>query len=255
MSNRTSRRNSNKNEMNKDQVNHTMPVLEKPAPIPTSNPNDVLESEVEAPDHYIIRSSEANKKPKDEFSFFRRLLSIPLIRDGSSMVQYYANKTSLSRYALTKAESTFQYALSVVSPYAEKYKPQLLKADHLGCQSLDLVQVKLPIVTQSSTDILTTVKESPHKVYSDLKGGITHAASIPVARTTHCLQNLVDYYLPPVVSDKKKEEEGPMTTKKGIKTDKAKKDGHDDDNNDISLILLANEVKDRLVSRFHHIAA
>ncbi|KAI7901391.1 uncharacterized protein BX663DRAFT_514303 [Cokeromyces recurvatus] len=252
MTKKTNSRNNNVNELNKDETNHTLPVLEKAAPIPTSNPNDVLENDVEVPDHSVVQPSEANKKP-DEFSFFKRLMSLPLIRDGSSMVQYYANKNTLSRYALDRLESSFTYAVTMVSPYTEKYKTQLLKVDHLGCQSLDLVQNKLPIVTQTSTEILTTVKESPHKVYTEIKDGISHAASIPVTRTTHCLQTLIDYYLPPINKDENNKVEGDAATKKGKKGKKEEED-HDDERN-VSLTLLANEVKDRLLSRFNYIAA
>jgi hypothetical protein len=137
------------------------------------------------------------------------------------MVQQYANQNSISRFAMNKAESTIKLAASIASPYAEKYKPQLLKADQMGCQSLDLVETKFPVVKQQPKEILSTVKESPQKVY----GKITYAASIPVTRTTDGLQNLVNKYLPPVEKEKE------------VKKDEAK------------LLSLANEVRERLAYR------
>ncbi|KAI8643901.1 hypothetical protein BD408DRAFT_414072 [Parasitella parasitica] len=205
----------------------------------TSNPNDVLESEVLVPDNTIIEAEEANKKPL-EFSFFKRVLAIPIIRDGSSMVQYYANQSSISRFALNKAESTIKLAASIASPYAEKYKPHLLKADQLVCQSLDLVETKFPVVTQPPKEFLTSVKESPHKVYQDVKGKITYAALIPVTRTTQGLQQLVDKYLPAAdaaVNDPKQQQQ----TKD--------RSAHDGNYEEVKLLSLANEVKDRLTHR------
>ncbi|CAO0799396.1 unnamed protein product [Mucor circinelloides] len=233
MSKKTTRR-SNGN------ANNKLPVLEEPKPIPTSNPLDALAREVEVPDNTIIEADEANKKPL-EFSFFNRVLSIPLIRDGSSMVQHYANQSSISRFALNKAESTIKMAASIASPYAEKYKPHLLKADQMGCQSLDLVETKFPVVTQHPKEILTTVKESPQKVFEDVKGKISYAASIPVTRTTHGLQQLVDKYLP-ATND---EQNSTATTQQQTK-DRNVNDGN---HKEVKLLSLANEVKDRLTYR------
>jgi hypothetical protein len=174
-----------------------------------------------------------------EFSFFNRVLSIPIIRDGSSMVQHYANQNSISRFALNKAETTIKLAASIASPYAEKYKPHLLKADQVGCQSLDLVETKFPVVTQPPKEILTSVKESPQKVYKDVKGKITYAASIPVTRTTHGLQQLVDKYLP---ANANTDEQNQQQQTKERKVD-------DENTKEVKLLSLANEVKDRLTYR------
>lgn len=215
-----------------------MPVLEKPKPIPTSNPNDVLEKEVEVPDSTIIEADEANKKLL-EFAFFNRVFSIPIVRDGFSMVEHYASQNSIGRFALNKAESGLKLATSIASLYAEWYKPYLLKADQMGCQSLDLVEAKFPVVTQPSKEILVTVKESPHKVYKDVKGRITYVASIPVTRTTHGLQQLVDKYLPAASTDEKLQPQQQQQQTKDKKVN----------DKEVKLLALANEVKDRLTYR------
>ncbi|KAI8346197.1 hypothetical protein BD560DRAFT_359129 [Blakeslea trispora] len=203
--------NTNTRRIQKKSQQATM-TEEKPN-IPTSNPHDVLSREVEVPDTFVVEADQANKEIP-HFSFFDRVLSIPLIRDSSSMVHHYANQNSISRFALTKAETTLKMAASMASPYAEKYKPHLLKADQLGCQSLDLVQTRFPVVTQP-----------PQKVYEDVKNQITYAASIPVTRTTSSLQQLINKYLPPVDEKERKAQE--------------QKD-------------LINQVKDRLSHRLQH---
>ncbi|KAI8364324.1 hypothetical protein EDC96DRAFT_565653 [Choanephora cucurbitarum] len=176
---------------NRRQKKHAMTEV-KPN-IPTSNPHEVLSREVEVPDTFVVEADQANKEIP-HFSFFDRVCSIPLIRDGSSMVHHYANQNSIGRFALTKAETTLKMAASMASPYTEKYKPHLLKADQLGCQSLDIVQTRFPLVTQP-----------PQKVYEDVKNQISYAASIPVTRTTSSLQQLINKYLPPV--DEKAQEQ------------------------------------------------
>lgn len=140
------------------------------------------------------------------------------------MVQQYASQNSISRFALNKAESTIKMAASIASPYAEKYKPQLLKVDQMVCQSLDVMETNFPVVKQQPKEILSTVKESPQKVY----GKITYAASIPVTRTTDGLQNLVNKYLPAAEQEQKD---------RAVKKDEAK------------FLSLANEVKQRLAYR------
>ncbi|KAG2230920.1 hypothetical protein INT48_003320 [Thamnidium elegans] len=161
--------------------------------IPTSNPNDVLDREVAAPDSTIVEADQANK-PVSSYSFFSRVLSIPLVRDGSSIVQHYANQNSVSRFALNKAESTIKMAASIASPYTEKYKHHLLKADQMGCQSLDVVENKFPVVRQDTGELFTTVKQSPQRVYKDVREKMSHVVQVPVNHATE----IVNRYLPAV---------------------------------------------------------
>lgn len=133
----------------------------------------------------MVEAEEANK-PITSYSFFSRVLSIPLVRDA----QYYANQNSISRFAINKAESTIKMAASIASPYTEKYKHHLLKVDQMGCQSLDLVENKFPVVRQDAVEILTSV---PHKVYEK----INHVVQVPVNHATE----LVNRYLPPINND------------------------------------------------------
>ncbi|KAI9359771.1 hypothetical protein BD770DRAFT_385480 [Pilaira anomala] len=188
--------------------------------IPTSNPNDVLERDVAAPDTTIVEPDQANK-PVSSYSFFSRVLSIPLVRDGSSIVQHYANQNSVSRFALNKAESTIKMAASIASPYTEKYKHHLLRADQMGCQSLDLVEHKFPVVRQDTGEILTTV-------YEDVRERMNSVVQVPVNHATE----IVNRYLPAVEQSDKKE-----------------KSVNEIDNNNRKLLSLINEFKERLTHR------
>jgi hypothetical protein len=186
-------------------------------------------------DHTVVEADEANK-PIGGYSFFSRVLSIPLIRDGSSMVQHYANQNSISRFAMNKAESTVKLAASVASPYTEKYKHHLLKFDQMGCQSLDLVENKFPVVRQDAGEILATVKQQPQLVYEGVKGKINHVVQVPVNHATH----LVNKYLPAVEKhgDKK-------ATAKNVNGNG--KEAVEDNNR--KLLSLANEFRERLAHR------
>ncbi|KAG0755707.1 hypothetical protein G6F57_003301 [Rhizopus arrhizus] len=179
-------------------------------PIPTENPLEVLDREVHAPDSYIIRSDEANKPVENNFSFFSRVWSIPLIHDTTIKAQEIANRYTISRFAMQKAEAAANLALHLASPYAEHYKAQLMKADKFGCRSLDLVESKIPP---------STLLSNPQKAYKDVKGRIMNY-------TNENVEQLVDKYLP-----KENNDERLRSSSKDHKQS------------------LANEIKDRLTYR------
>jgi hypothetical protein len=153
--------------------------------IPTDNPLEVLDREVHAPDNYVVTTSEANKPVENNFAFFSRLFAIPLIRDSTAKVQEIANQHMISRFALNQAEATAKLAANIASPYAERYKDHLKKADEFGCKSLDMVESKLPPSVMLS---------SPQKVYKDVKGRI-------VTYTSESVEQLVNKYLPKEKND------------------------------------------------------
>lgn len=134
----------------------------------------------------------------------------------------------MSRFALNKAESTIKMAASIASPYTEKYKHHLLRADQMGCQSLDLVEHKFPVVRQDTGEILTTVKKSPQKVYEDVRERMNSVVQVPVNHATE----IVNRYLPAVE-----------------RSDKKEKSVNEIDNHDRKLLSLINEFKERLTHR------
>lgn len=86
---------------------------------------------------------------------------------------------------MNQAEATAKLAANIASPYAERYRGHLKKADEFGCKSLDLVESKLPSSVMLS---------SPQKVYKDVKGRI-------VTYTSESVEQLVNKYLPKEKND------------------------------------------------------
>ena len=71
-------------------------------------------------------------------NFVTRVTSLPILKDSVSTVQLYASKSSIGRYALSTAESTFESAKKYSSqqPYVQSaydyLAPQLRKPMHWG---------------------------------------------------------------------------------------------------------------------------
>lgn len=167
-----------------------------------------------------VKSSEANgiSHGKGGQDFVDRIASIPLVKDSVTTAHTIASKTSLGKFALSTANSTFstlaQYASNnqPLQNYYQAYvQPQIKKADAFGCRSLDTLQTKVPIINQPSADIIHTLTEPPNKIINGVKVRInstvetvTHPAHIVVQnankRLTAAVDNLqgvVDRYLPP----------------------------------------------------------
>ncbi|KAI8982494.1 hypothetical protein BDB01DRAFT_792829 [Pilobolus umbonatus] len=174
--------------------------------IPTSNPIDVLEPDVSAPDSAIIDATDANKPLTVDdpsiapFFFLTRVLSIPFIHDTTLKAHEYATKYSVTRFVLSQTENTVKKAVTIASsyaaPYAEKYRPQLLKVDLLGCQSLDVIESTFPVVREPTDIVLNNVKEAPKKVYEDVKEKFVHVGAIPITQVNGQLEILLNKWLP-----------------------------------------------------------
>lgn len=160
--------------------------------------------------------------------FVDRVSSIPLIKDGVSTAQALANKTSIGRFALSTANTTFtsvtEYASKKQPKYLQTYyenylQPQVQKADAFGCRSLDLIQSKVPIINKPSSELIHAVTQPSYEIIDGVKVRIdstiqtvTHPAHVVVQeankRFTHVVDNLegaVDKYLPST-AEKEKEE-------------------------------------------------
>ncbi|KAI8876747.1 hypothetical protein K501DRAFT_279134 [Backusella circina FSU 941] len=196
-------------------------------PIPTENYlAQVLSREVRAPDSTVVDADQANIPLSNSFLF--RLCSLPLIQDGLDTVEFYASKTSLSKFALEQTKTTFDKATAVASHITNKYKSQIDKVDQLGCRSLDVLEDKFPIVRQHPSEVLTEVKASPRKFYNGAKDKLTTTVSRPITFATDNLEFLIDKYLPGREDNNVVIDESTMTETK-------------------RLMLLANQVMDRIV--------
>lgn len=163
--------------------------------------------------------------------FVGRVTSIPLIKDGVSTAQAIANKTSLGRFALSKANATYtsvtNYATnnqSIQNYYTSYLQPQLEKVDTLGCKSLDIIQEKVPLINRPTTDIYQNVVRDPLdgvKIRLDSTiSTVTHPAHVVIQETNKRLgvvvdglEGAVDKYLPAASTTKVTENGGGIKTK------------------------------------------
>lgn len=129
----------------------------------------------------------------------------------------------MGRFALTQMNNT----LSNLTEFASKNQPiqncykqyvasHVQKADEFGCKSLDVIQTKMPIMNQPSSDIYQNVITKPtHELIGQVKikldstiSTVTHPAHVVIQETNKRLgiyvdnfEGVVDKYLP---TDEKK---------------------------------------------------
>lgn len=150
--------------------------------------------------------------------FVERVSSIPLFKDGVSTAQALANKTSLGRFALSKANSTYTTVTSYASSnqaiqthYQNYAQPLVQRADAFGCRSLDIIQEKVPLINQLSSEIYQNVVAKPsYQIIDGVKvrldstlSTVTHPAHVVIQETNkrlglvaNNLEGAVDRYLP-----------------------------------------------------------
>ncbi|KAI8875308.1 hypothetical protein K501DRAFT_233857 [Backusella circina FSU 941] len=105
------------------------------------------------------------KPPRQEDQgFVHRVSSIPIVKDSVTTAQSLANKTFIGRFALSTASSVTNYAVQNQPKFLSSYYQ---KADALGCRSLDLIQDKVPMINQPSSDIIQAV--TPYQVIDGVK--------------------------------------------------------------------------------------
>lgn len=151
-------------------------------------------------------------------NFVTRVTSLPILKDSVSTVQTYANKTSIGRYALSAAETTYESAKKyssqqpyVQSAYQNYLAPQLEKADALGCKSLDYIETKVPLVAKPTNEIVETITKPSYAYIDGVKVKIDHTVTTVTSPATNAakgvnkrlsfvidnVQATVDKYLPP----------------------------------------------------------
>lgn len=168
------------------------------------------------------------KKSNNQPQFVQRVTSIPFVKDGVSTAQAIANKTSLGRFALSKANSTYTTVTTYASNnqpiqnYYQSYaQPLVERADALGCRSLDIIQEKVPLINQPSAEIYENVVTKPsYQIIGGVKvkldstlSTVTHPAHVVIQETNkrlgyvaNNLEGVVDKYLPPDADAKKDED-------------------------------------------------
>ncbi|KAI8992049.1 hypothetical protein BDF20DRAFT_847949 [Mycotypha africana] len=151
--------------------------------------------------------------------FVERVVSLPLVKESVDTAQTFANKTFLGRFAMNSANTT----LTTLTRYASKsqpiqryyqdyIQPHVEKADSLGCQSLDYVKAKVPLINEPSSHIIyVVVKEPSSKIIDGIKvkldntiGTVTHpvyhlakTANKKITFVVDNVEGVIDNYLPP----------------------------------------------------------
>ncbi|OBZ90674.1 hypothetical protein A0J61_01264 [Choanephora cucurbitarum] len=162
----------------------------------------------------------ANTKTKTTSSkassrFIGRVASIPIIQDSMLTAQSIANKTSIGRYALSTATSSYEYALNnphVQTYYQQYLQPHATKVDELGCGYLDVIESKVPALKKPTSEII------PYHVIKLRAGSaienVTHPAQLVIQSVNDQLTKAVDRfegvvntYLPPTEEEGKVEKE------------------------------------------------
>lgn len=170
-----------------------------------------------------IKHSEANgingqqqqqqeEKVNDTSGFVARVTSFPIVNDSLSRVQGLANRSPLASYAWSKANSTWTMVKNNQPKYVHSYyeyyvEPQLRRADHFGCKTLDLIQTRFPVVNKPTADIVEAVKAPPSQIIADVKGRLA-TVTMPaqsaasqvdkqLGRMVDNLEATLDKYLPP----------------------------------------------------------
>ncbi|KAI9331272.1 hypothetical protein BD770DRAFT_432586 [Pilaira anomala] len=149
--------------------------------------------------------------------FVKRVTSLPLVQDGVSTAQAIANKTSLGRFALSKANSTYQTLYEYASRnepiqtyYQAYFEPHLQKVDQFGCRSLDVIESRVPLIAKPSQDIYQSMTEPTYQLFGNAKirldstiSNVTHPAHLVIEQTNKRLspyvdnlENVVERYLP-----------------------------------------------------------
>ncbi|KAI9032743.1 hypothetical protein CLU79DRAFT_161633 [Phycomyces nitens] len=169
---------------------------------------------------FTMEKSNSTYISPEQGGFWSRLTSIPLVQESLGKMHHYANQTTLSRYALQQAETTLTRATEIASPYANRYKNQLERADAIGCKSLDL----LDGVRDRIDSTLNTVAAPVNKQ-------IIHAADN--------IESLVDRWLPGPKKAHQQQRDCPQPQ-------------HEDDDDEKAtqrFYQLANDVSQRLAQR------
>lgn len=171
--------------------------------------------------------------------FVKRVTSLPLVQDGVSTAQAIANKSSLGRFALSKASSTYQTLYEYASRnepiqtyYQAYFEPHLLRVDQFGCRSLDVIESRVPLIAKPSQDIYQSVTEPTYELFGNAKirldstiSNVTHPAHLVIEQTNKRLgpyvdnlESVVDRYLPINENNvvKKREQEGEANKEKDL---------------------------------------
>lgn len=191
------------------------------------------------------KHSEGNKTEKKKTvvvsstpQFVKRVTSLPLVQESVSTAQALANKTTIGRFALSKANSTLNsvtyfatHNQPIQTYYQSYFQPHVQRVDNIGCRSLDVIESKVPMINQPTADIYQSVTKPTYQIIGHAKlkldstiSTVTYPAHVVIEGTSKrlgtyvdTLENVVDQFLPAPASNNNQEEE--EVKKRQVKTD------------------------------------
>ncbi|GAA5811693.1 hypothetical protein MFLAVUS_005134 [Mucor flavus] len=168
--------------------------------------------------------------------FVKRVTSLPLVQESVSTAQALANKTTIGRFALSKANSTMNsvtyfatHNQPIQTYYQSYFQPHVQRVDNIGCRSLDAIESKVPMINQPTADIYQSVTKPTYQIIGHAKlkldstiSTVTYPAHVVIEGTSKrlgtyvdTLENVVDQFLPAPASNNQEDEE----KKRQVKTD------------------------------------
>ncbi|KAG2230984.1 hypothetical protein INT48_002763 [Thamnidium elegans] len=181
------------------------------------------------------KHSEGNKPEKkktvavsDTPQFVKRVTSLPLVQESVSTAQALANKTTIGRFALSKANSTMNsvsyfatHNQPIQTYYQSYFQPHVQRVDNIGCRSLDVIESKVPMINQPTADIYQSMTQPTYQIIGHAKtkldstiSTVTHPAHRVIEETNKrfgtyvdTLENVVDRFLPAAASNQEEKRE------------------------------------------------
>ncbi|GAA5798347.1 hypothetical protein EDC94DRAFT_613739 [Helicostylum pulchrum] len=166
--------------------------------------------------------------------FVKRVTSLPLVQESVSTAQALANKTTLGRFALSKANSTVNsvtyfatHNQPIQTYYQSYFQPHVQRVDNIGCRSLDVIESKVPLINQPTADIYQSMTQPTYQIIGHAKlkldstiSTVTHPAHVVIEETNKrfgtyvdTLENAVDQFLPAASASASSSEEGKRQVK------------------------------------------
>lgn len=118
---------------------------------------------------------EQEETPLPLSKFASRIYSFPIIQDAHGLV----SQNRIGSYALSTASSTLYTVSKYTQPYQQRFQAHLDKADDYGCQYVDIVEQRFPIMKQPTGELLEAVKKPSLQVYDGVKTTIDNNITVP----------------------------------------------------------------------------
>ncbi|NP_001279787.1 perilipin-3-like [Callorhinchus milii] len=121
----------------------------------------------------------------DQESLVNRVTNLPLVSSAYDMVTAAYNSTkenhpyvkSMCDVAEQGVKTLSAVAVSGTKPIVDKLEPQIAAASEYACRGLDKLEEKLPILHQSTTQVVADTKELVTSTVTNAKDAVSNAAT------------------------------------------------------------------------------